>query len=155
MRVSIVTFAVACALGAGGLEAQREAAPEERRAHNVYELRGCLEAGREAIGEFLLTDATASGPAPPAAETESGEPQTTFQLRAVSGVTESGADAEELQRHVGFIVEVTVRPPDPVPEPETSPGVISPEDEAIPLVAEPVPQIFTVTAVTRQRGECG
>jgi hypothetical protein len=151
LRLSILTTAVACSLGAGGLEAQQDAAPEERRAHNVYVLKGCLEAaGREAIGEFVLTDAMASGPAPPAAEIESGEPQTTFQLRAVSGITESGANAEELTRHVGFLVEVTVRPPDPVPEPE----VLTSANEALPVVTDHLPRIFTVTAVTRQGAEC-
>ena len=161
MRPSIVTAAAACVLCAGGLEAQPEAAPEERRAHDVYVLSGCLEAGPEATEEFVLTDATANGPAPPAAEAASGEtgaPQTTYQLRPVSGITESGVEADELRIHVGFLVEVTVRPPDPAPAPapETSPGVSPAENVAVPeVVTEPVPEIFSVTAVTRQGGECG
>ena len=159
MRLSIVIAAAACVLRAGGLEAQPEAAPEGRRAHDVYVLSGCLEAGPEATEEFVLTDATANGPAPPSAEAASGEtgaPQTTYQLRPVSGITESGVEADELRIHVGFLVELTVRPPDPAPAPETSPGVSPAENVAVPeAVTEPVPEIFSVTAVTRQGGECG
>jgi hypothetical protein len=145
MRLSIVTVAAACVLRAGGLEAQPETAPGERRAHDVYVLSGCLEADPEATEEFVLTDATANGAAPP--EGDTGAPQTTYQLRPVSGITASGVEADELRRHVGFLVEVTVRPQDPAPAPapDISPGA----------VAEPVPQFFTVTAVTRQGGECG
>lgn len=168
MRLAMLTTAVACALGAGGLNAQQDAAPEERRAHDVYVLRGCLE-GPEGIEEFMLTGATADGPAPPATEAEpdeaepdepeSGEaaaPQMmTYQLRPVSGIHESGVTAEELRMHVGSLVEVTVRPPDPAPGPAPSPGVTRARDATAPdAVTEPAPRIYSVSALRPQGGEC-
>ena len=154
MRLLTVTTAAACAIGAGGLQAQPEDASAERQAHDVYVLGGCLEVDPEVAEGFMLTDATARGPAPPEAGLdETGAPQTTYRLRPVSGITESGADADELSMHVGFLVEVTVRPPDTVPEADTPPGVAQPGASA--SIAEPEPPPFSVTAVDRQGGECG
>lgn len=150
MRLTIVTTAVACTLAAGGAKAQQDAAPEERRAHEVYVLKGCLRAGAEATEEFVLTEANAIGPAPPAAEIESGETgatQMTYQLRPVTGIFESGVDADELRAHVDSLVEVTVRPPDLEPAPAPAPeGAAAPE--------EPVPEVFSVTVVEPQGVAC-
>lgn len=159
MRLSIVTTAVACACGAGGLGAQQDAAPEDRLAHEVYLLQGCLEEGPATAEIFTLSDATANGPAPPTAQAESGEtgePQATYQLRPVAGFLQSGVEADELRAHVGYRVEVTVRPPDPAPEPETAPVVTETGDPAgSDIVPEPAPPVFTVAEIRRQGEQCG
>jgi hypothetical protein len=118
MRLAIA-ITTACAFGAGMIGAQQDAEPEERRAHNVYVLQGCLAAAApDAIGQYVLTDASAEDGAPPGAQPgDRGE--TNYLLRAV-GITESGVDDDELRVHVGFPVEVTVRPPD-LPPPGRGP----------------------------------
>jgi hypothetical protein len=157
MRLVMMAAAAAGALGAVGLDAQQSAAPEERRAHNVYVLEGCLTAGRDGTNQYVLTNAKAKGTAPPAAGPEEGAAaDTEYLLRGVSGITESGASDDELQMHVGFLVEVAARPPELAPEPKPSPGVVSEGNAALPKVAaEPAPVVFTVSSVTRQGGRCG
>jgi hypothetical protein len=156
MRLAMMA-AAAGALGAWGLEAQQTPAPEERRAHNVYVLEGCLKPGRDGTDQYVLTDAKAKGPAPPAARLEEGAAaEKEYLLRGVSGITESGASEDELQMHVGFLVEVAVRPPELAPEPDTSPGVVTEGNAGLPkIAAEPAPVVFTVSSVMRQGGKCG
>ena len=67
MKLAIVTTAAMAALAMGDGEAQQGRTADDRPAHNVYVLKGCLTADREGSDRYILKDATPVGPAPPSA----------------------------------------------------------------------------------------
>jgi hypothetical protein len=158
MRMTILATAAAGVLAVGAGEAQQTRTPTERPAHNVYVLEGCLTAGREGSDQYVLTDAKPkNGPAPPAAPPAEGAASgTEFLLRGVSEVAGGGVSDEELAQHVGYLVEVAVRPPERAPEPErTTSGVVTEGSTGLPKVAaEQAPVISTVSSITRRGGAC-
>ena len=155
MKLAIVTTAAMAALAMGDGEAQQGRTADDRPAHNVYVLKGCLTADREGSDRYILKDATPVGPAPPSAEGAASG--TEFLLRGVSGVAGGGVTDDELQAQVGFVVEVAVRPPDVAPQAEAAPGAVTEGPNAgLPNVAAArAPVVSTVSSITRQGGRCG
>ena len=155
MKLAIVTAAGLAALAMGNGEAQQGRAADDRPAHNVYVLKGCLTADREGSDRYILKDATPIGPAPPPADGAASG--TEFLQRGVSGVASDGVTDDELQAQDGFIVEVAVRPPDVAPQAESRSGQVTEgPNAALPNVAAaPAPIVSTVSSITRQGGRCG
>jgi hypothetical protein len=155
MKLAIVTTAAMAALAMGDGEAQQGRTADDRPAHNVYVLKGCLTADREGSDRYILKDATPVGPAPPSAEGAASG--TEFLLRGVSGLAGGGVTDDELQAQVGFVVEVAVRPPDVAPQAEAAPGAVTETPNAgLPNVAAArAPVVSTVSSITRQGGRCG
>ena len=137
--------------------AQPQSPPASGPAHNTFVLTGCLVAPVKETMPFTLSNASPVGQAPPPAPGGSSVPGTeaekpTYELQPVSGVNQQGADAAELQPHVGQRVEVTVRPIEQLAPPAATAGT-----SVAPKVDSPVerkPQRFTVTAVKRASGSC-
>ena len=157
MKLAIVTTAAMAALALGDGEAQQGRTADDRPAHNVYVLKGCLTADREGSDRYILKDATPVGPAPPSTPPAEGAASgTEFLLRGVSGVAGGGVTDDELQAQVGFVVEVAVRPPDVAPQAESAPRAVAEGPNAgLPNVAAArAPVVSTVSSITRQGGRC-
>jgi hypothetical protein len=121
--------------------------------HNVFVLMGCLKAG-DTAATFKLTDASAIGQPPRAGAAEAGAVGTSGQkasylLRPVSGVNAQGMKEEALKAHLGRRVEVIVRPIES-PAPPATGGLVGAQAKP----AEPAPERFTVTEITRVIGTC-
>ena len=158
MRLAFGMAAVfACAAGVAVAQQPGSAA---KPAHNTFVLAGCLEAPVTESPAFRLASAAPVGQAPPSSPTQPPGTQTgttgtkpVYQLQPVSGVNQSGLDANALKLHVGHRVEVTVRPVETV-APAALPTATAPaQGTAAPV--EPAPQRFSVIAVKRIGGTCG
>ena len=82
MKLAIVTTAAMAALAMGDGEAQQGRAADDRPAHNVYVLKGCLTADREGSDRYFLKVATPVGPAPPSSPPAEGGASSSEFLRS-------------------------------------------------------------------------
>jgi hypothetical protein len=138
----------------GGMTAASTSAqqPQEQKsepAHKIYVLTGCLTAGGPApTAPYKLTGAAAVGQAPAEGKSGTGV-KDEYELLPITGVVEQGVGREELQKHVGKKVEVTVRPVELTPA-KSSPSAPS-TSTAKP---EEVPQRYTVTKIQALTAAC-
>ena len=128
--------------------------PASEPAHKVFVLTGCLAASPAATEMFKLTGAAPVGQAPPASPAASPAPagKDEYELLPTTGLTEQGIAREELQKHVGKKVEVTVRPVEASPRTSAS----SSPSPATPAarVEEAAPQRYTVTQIKPLAASC-
>ena len=147
------------AVSAPAAPAQQPAgAAKAEPAHNTFVLSGCLEPRAAPTAPFKLTRATTVGQAPPARTATTAAPDNpgarasaTFDLLPVAGLTDPGIDAEALGKHVGWRVEVTVRPVAKAAAP-AAPSSSSVAETALPQ--EPEGERFTVSSIKRVGGSC-
>lgn len=132
--------------------AQQRTETKEEPAHKVFVLNGCLESS-EAPAIFRLTRVSIVGQrlAPPStrsASSTSSPSQEVYELQPVN-FPEPGLKREELQRHVGRQVEVTIRP---IEVPTPAPAL--PADSKVRPEQGPT-QRYTVSTIDRLAESCG
>ena len=133
---------------AAATSAQQPPEPKSEPAHKVYVLTGCLTGGPAPTGPYKLTGAAAVGQAP--AEGKPGASvKDEYELLPTTGVVEQGLGREELQKHVGKKVEVTVRPVEVAPAKSSSSAATT--STAKP---EEPPQRYTVTKIQALTTAC-
>lgn len=129
--------------------AQQAQAPASAPAHKIYVLTGCLTGSPAATAPFKLTGAVAVGQAPAEGAAAGAPAKDMYELVPVTGLTEQGLAREELQKHVGNKVEVTVRPVEVAAAKSSSSTVTS--STAKP---EEPPQRYTVTMIKALAASC-
>ena len=154
MKRNVLGSAVALTWCVAAPLAQQQPPPPTAPAHNVFVVTGCLNAGVDRTAAFRLTDVASIGRTAPAREADAGAVgtsgrKTSYELQPASGVNSQGIDAEELKRHAGRRVEVTLRPV----ETTTPPAAANPGGEAAKPF-DPPPQRYSVTDIKRVTGTC-
>ena len=149
MKPSVVGLALVLAgMTAASTSAQQPQAPANEPAHKVYVLTGCLAGSPAPTGPFKLTGAVAVGQAP--ADAPAGAAvKDVYELLPTTGLTEQGLGREELQKHVGKKVEVTVRPVEVAPAKSSS----SAPTTSTAKPEEPAPR-YTVTKIQALTTAC-
>ena len=112
-----ILVGLALAFFAGATAAPVAQQPQEQKnepAHKIYVLTGCLVGSTAPTSPYKLTGAAAVGQAPAEGKAGAGV-KDEYELLPISGVVEQGVAREELQKHVGKKVEVTVRPVEVAP----------------------------------------
>ena len=139
MKPILVGLAFVCA---GATVASTTQQPQEQKnepAHKIYVLTGCLTGGT--APPYKLTAAVAVGQAPAEGKPGAGI-KDEYELLPTTGLTEQGIAREELQKHVGKKVEVTVRPVEVAPAKSSAAAATT--STAKP---EEAPQRYTVTKI--------
>ena len=141
MKPTLVGLALVCAGATVASTAQQPQEQKNEPAHKIYVLTGCLTGGTAPTAPYKLTAAVAVGQAPAEAKPGAGI-KDEYELLPTTGLTEQGIAREELQKHVGKKVEVTVRPVEVAPAKSSAPAATT--STAKP---EEAPQRYTVTKI--------
>ena len=151
--IVFVTGVVLILQVAASLAQQSPSLPNEP-AHKVYVMTGCLERGSAPTSVFQLADSTPIGQAPPPdpSTTDAGAVagNRSYDLLAVSSVSEQGINRETLESHVGDRVEVTVRPV----EASIAPATTSTSKTTAAKVEQSTPSRYTVVKISKVPGSC-
>ena len=134
--------------------AQQTPAPVNEPAHKIFVLTGCLESSADAASIFKLTRSSSIGqpPSTPATGTSAAAgARGEYVLQPTSSINEQGVNREQLQRHVGKRVEVTIRPAE-LPSPPAPPASEQPTVSA--KKEEPAPQRYTVVKISSLADAC-
>lgn len=148
MKPILVGFALVIAGATAAASSAQQQEPKNEPAHKVYVLTGCLTGGTPPTAPYKLTGAAAIGQ-PPAEGKPGAGVKDEYELLPTTGVVEQGLGREELQKHVGKKVEVTVRPVEVAPEKSSS-------SAATTSTAKPQepPQRYTVTKIQALTTAC-
>ena len=149
MKLILVGLALVVAgVTAASVSAQQPQEQKTEPAHKVYVLTGCLTGAPAPTASYKLTGVAAVGQAPTEGKPGAGV-KDEYELLPTTGVVEQGLAREELQKHVGKKVEVTVRPV------EVAPAKSSPS-AATTSTAKPeeTPQRYTVTKIQALATAC-
>ena len=129
--------------------------PVNEPAHKIFVLTGCLEGSADATSIFKLTRSSSIGqpPSTPAAGASAAAgARGEYLLQPTSGISEQGVDREQLQRHVGKRVEVTIRPAEPPSPP--APSASAKPAGSTAKKEELAPQRYTVVKISSLADAC-
>jgi hypothetical protein len=154
MRSIVFVTGVASILQVAASLAQQSQSPPNEPAHKVYVMTGCLERGSAQTSVFQLADSTPIGQAPPTdpSPTDAGAVtgSRSYDLLAVTSVSEQGINAETLESHVGNLVEVTLRPV----ETSTVASTTNKSETTAAKVEQSTPRRYTVVKISKVPGAC-
>jgi hypothetical protein len=154
MMRSATALAIAVMSAAPAVMGAQQSQLKSEPAHKTVLLTGCLERVRPE-SPFTLTNATSVSrttpeqvsPSPVGTAGTPRTPEMEYELRPVTGVSESGVDEKELARHIGRRVEITARPIEEAPAPAPTPATSATESPKARDQAAAKTRL-TVTAIT-------